>query len=152
MTLALRAHHLLCLLTYAGTGYSRAFVDNFDAVVARLAVGEAFVLVHGPDDICAPLCAAEGDCAHCYSSGVAERDRRAAQNLLPLLAPPADGDGGRTLDAATLARLRPAFASGRIRGACAGCEWADLCSRVADGGFAGVRLAGSGRALPASNR
>lgn len=142
MTLALRAHHLLCLLTYAGTGYSAAFVDNFDAVVARLAAGEAFVLVHGPDVICAPLCAAEGDCAHCHNSSVVERDRRAAQDLWPLLAPPTDGAGRRTLDSATLARLRSAFASGRIRGACAGCEWADLCSRIVDRGFTEVRLTG----------
>ena len=30
MTLALRAHHLLCMLTYAGRGYSPDFVRNFD--------------------------------------------------------------------------------------------------------------------------
>lgn len=142
MTLALRAHHLLCVLTYAGTGYSAAFVKNFDAVVARLAAGEAFVLVDGPDVICAPLCAAEGGGAHCHQASAAERDRRAAREVVPFLAPPVDPAGRRTLDAATLARLRAAFARGSIRGACAGCEWADLCTGIAASGFAGVRLAG----------
>ena len=39
-----------------------------------------------------------------------------------------------------LARLRAAFASGQIRGACDGCEWTELCSRIAADGFTGVRL------------
>lgn len=56
MTLALRAHHLLCMLTYAGRGYSPDFVRNFDHITARLAAGAPITLVHGPDAICAPLC------------------------------------------------------------------------------------------------
>ncbi len=36
----LRAHHLLCLLTYVGKGYSEAFVRRADALAARLSAGE----------------------------------------------------------------------------------------------------------------
>ena len=32
MTIKLRAHHLLCLLTYVGKGYSPAFTANYDRV------------------------------------------------------------------------------------------------------------------------
>ncbi|WP_292282104.1 DUF1284 domain-containing protein, partial [Mesorhizobium sp.] len=55
MTVRLRAHHLLCLLTYVGKGYSPAFTANYDVVVKRLAGGEDILIVSGPDDICAPL-------------------------------------------------------------------------------------------------
>ena len=40
MTVRLRAHHLLCLLTYVGKGYSPAFTANYDKMVKRLAGGE----------------------------------------------------------------------------------------------------------------
>ena len=39
MTVRLRAHHLLCLLTYVGKGYSPAFTANYDKVVRRLGEG-----------------------------------------------------------------------------------------------------------------
>jgi len=51
----LRAHHLLCILTFAGKGYSPAFVANMAGVVARIGAGEPIEVVAGPDDICAPL-------------------------------------------------------------------------------------------------
>lgn len=139
MTLALRAHHLLCLLTYAGTGYSAAFVRNFDAVAERIAAGEGVALAAGPDAICAPVCADEGDGAHCHCASVSMRDERAAQALAPLLGPPGPS-GGWQLDAPLLARLRVAFADGRLRGACVDCQWADLCTQVARQGYAGVRV------------
>lgn len=55
MSVKLRGHHLLCILTFVGHGYSRAFSDNYKAVVQRLNAGEPVVLVDGPDDICAAL-------------------------------------------------------------------------------------------------
>ncbi|QEA13716.1 DUF1284 domain-containing protein [Comamonas flocculans] len=139
MTLALRAHHLLCLLTYSGEGYSPAFVANFDAIVARLADGEALTLASGPDAICEPLCAGEGEGAHCHGASVRERDRQAAQALAPLLGAPGSGGGWR-LDASLLARLRAAFSAGRIRAACSGCPWDAMCTEVARQGYATARL------------
>ncbi len=137
MTVRLRAHHLLCLLTYRGVGYSPAFVDNFDEICRRLTAGEDVSLVEGPDDICAPLCAAEGADCHCLGASVTGRDglaRAALADDLPT-------DGILVLTPARIADWRRRFADGQIRAACAGCQWFDLCSDVAQSGFVGVRLA-----------
>ncbi len=48
VTVRLRAHHLLCLLTYVGKGYTPAFTANYDAVVARLDAGEDRAAGRGP--------------------------------------------------------------------------------------------------------
>ena len=81
MTLALRAHHLLCMLTYAGRGYSPDFVRNFDHITARLAAGAPITLVHGPDAICAPLCCGpDGNNAHCHQASAQARDAQATRN------------------------------------------------------------------------
>lgn len=140
MTVALRAHHLLCMLTYASKGYSPEFVHNFDGIVRRLAAGETVCVVDGPDAVCAPLCEREGACAHCHGADVRARDQRAAQDLSPLLGRPLGSGSRLRLDTALLERLRTAYASGHVRGACAGCEWADLCTGIASAGYAGVRL------------
>lgn len=138
--LELRAHHLLCMLTYVGKGYSPEFARNFDGIVRRLAAGEAALLVDGPDAICAPLCESEGACAHCFGAAVLGRDQRAAQELALLLGRPL-GPGSRLrLDVGLLSRMRTAFASGQIRGACAGCEWAGLCTGIASTDYEGARL------------
>lgn len=139
MTVRLRAHHLLCMLTYVGKGYSPAFVENYEAIAARLSAGEEIELVAGPDDICGPL--TPDPEAHCHGSGVVERDREAADAVARLIGSPLPPGARITPSAALLARLRKTFATGEIRTACSGCEWAGLCDHVADGGYAGVRVA-----------
>ncbi|SFP00936.1 hypothetical protein SAMN03159463_03404 [Mesorhizobium sp. NFR06] len=138
MTVRLRAHHLLCLLTYVGKGYSPAFTANYDVVVERLAGGEDIQIVSGPDDICTPLLD-EPD-AHCLGEGAAGRDELAAQDVADLLARPLQAGARIELDASTLARMRKAFSLGLTRKACPGCEWFELCGAVAAGGFHGTRL------------
>lgn len=139
MTIRLRAHHLLCMLTYVGKGYSPAFVDNYEAIAARLSAGEEIEIVDGPDDICAPLlCGAQ---PHCLGESVAERDRKAAGAVAMLLAMPVAIGAVIRPNALLLGRLRRAFAAGSIRTACTGCEWSGLCDTVSDGGYAGVRIA-----------
>ena len=134
MTVALRPHHLLCLLTYAGKGYTPAFTANFDDIARRLAEGEAIRIVEGPDDICTPLLD-EAD-AHCHRDSVTQRDARAAESLSQILGQPLSD----TTVLPDLATLRAAFSSGEARPACAGCPWFDLCSDIAGSGFDGVRL------------
>jgi len=138
VSVRLRAHHLLCMLTFVGEGYSPAFVANLDAIVRRVAGGEPIELIDGADDVCAPL-AGTGD-AHCASASAARRDRAALLALveanLPVEARPL------LLDATALARLRAAFADGSIRAACRGCEWNALCTAVAADGFTGSALLG----------
>jgi hypothetical protein len=136
MTVRLRAHHLLCLMTYIGRGYTPAFTENYDGVVSRLAAGEPIELVEGPDDICGPLLGFPN--THCHNASVLERDRLARLsvsehlNLADL--------NGLVLGQSTLAELRTAFRAGSTRSACTGCEWATLCDSVAEAGFADTRL------------
>ena len=138
MTIRLRAHHLLCLLTWAGKGYSPAFTAGFTLIATRIAAGEAVVLVDGPDDVCAPMLDDPG--CHCRGDSVARRDARTARDLAALLGRPLAAGQRLVLDPATLARMRRAFASEAIRGACAGCDWSGLCRDIADDGFAGAVL------------
>jgi hypothetical protein len=138
VTVKLRSHHLLCLLTYVGKGYSPAFTANYDVIADRLGRGEDILIVSGPDDICAPLL--DEPEPHCLRDGVIERDRLAARDVGALLARPVRVGARLKLDAVALARLRQAFSTGSTRAACQGCEWTDLCSAVAIGGYQGTRV------------
>lgn len=143
MTVRLRAHHLLCMLTYVGRGYSPAFVENYDAVVARLAQGEPIRLVAGPDDICAPI--QDIATAHCHNESVVERDRLALVSVGHLVGLAVDLAREFSLGAAMLAQFRDAFDRGQSRAACAGCEWSDLCDHVSQAGYPGAVLQVLGR-------
>ena len=138
MTVRLRSHHLLCLLTYVGKGYSAAFIANYDAIAKRLGRGEDVLIVSGPDDICRPMLG-EAE-SHCSGESAAGRDELAARDVGKLLARRIQAGARFSLDAATLASLRAAFSTGVTREACQGCEWAGLCSTVAAGGYRDVRL------------
>ncbi|MBZ9860455.1 DUF1284 domain-containing protein [Mesorhizobium sp. CA12] len=138
MTVKLRAHHLLCLLTYVGKGYSPAFTANYDKVVKRLGEGEAVVIVAGPDDVCAPLLGEPEP--HCLRESAAERDRMAARDVGALLGRPIQAGDRLVLDAHKLAGMRKAFSAGLTRQACSGCEWSGLCDTVAASGFSDTYL------------
>ena len=138
MTVRLRAHHLLCLLTYVGKGYSAAFIANYDAIAERLGRGEDILIVSGTDDICQPMLGEVE--SHCLGESAAGRDELAARDVGKLLARPIQAGARFSLDAATLASLRAAFSAGVTREACQGCEWAGLCTTVAAGGYRDVRL------------
>ena len=98
------------MLTYAGKGYSAAFTDNYDAIIARLGNGEDLILVSGPDDICQPLL---GDNqAHCFRDSVTRRDEQAAAAVSALLGSPIQPDSVFKLDKAVVERMREAFAAG----------------------------------------
>nr|WP_246329567.1 DUF1284 domain-containing protein [Chthonobacter rhizosphaerae] len=134
----LRGHHLLCILTYVGRGYSPAFVAAMDAVVERIRTGAPVRIVDGPDDICAAHVAEAPD-AHCHGDSAAERDRRAVHDVAGLMG--LGGEGAIRLTADRLDAARELFRTGRSRSACRGCSWADLCTSIAADGFAGARLA-----------
>ncbi|CAN5359469.1 DUF1284 domain-containing protein [soil metagenome] len=138
MTVALRAHHLLCMLTYVGHGYGEAFVAGYDRIVERIGRGEPIRLVDGPDDICAPLLT--GEQPHCLRDSVAARDAAARFQLEPLLGRGLAAGAGLVLSSAQLDALRDAFAQQQVRAACDGCQWSSLCSSIAGEAFAGVKL------------
>lgn len=123
-------------MTYIGRGYTPAFTDNYDAIVARLGAGETIELVEGPDDICGPLLGVTN--THCHNDSVRERDRLAHLAVSEHLG--FDDLNGLILGKSILSELRTAFRAGSTRAACAGCEWSDLCDSVAGQSFAGVRL------------
>ena len=137
MSIRLRAHHLLCILTFAGNGYSLEFTENFANIVARIGAGEAVELVDGPDDVCAPLDGS--DDTHCSDTPVRRRDREALRALAEA-DPPLSAVRPLILDGAAIAAMRAHFAAGTIRGACTGCPWSALCTDIAAADYVSARL------------
>lgn len=140
----LRGHHLLCMLTYIGNGYSPAFVENFDAIAMRLNNRETIHLVDGPDDICAPLLcggARSSEECHCHNESVIVRDRLAIEAISDLLGLELRPDTEFALETGQLNLLRKAFADGSTRKACHDCEWFELCTTIAvDENFARAKI------------
>ncbi|MUZ71124.1 DUF1284 domain-containing protein [Agrobacterium vitis] len=136
MTVRLRGHHLLCMLTFVGEGYTADFVANYRRVAARLTEGETIEIVDGPDDLCQPL--THSQTAHCFRDSVLERDRKAKDAVAELLSRPVATGTIITPDAPLLARLRAAFAKGSVRSACHDCEWSSLCDGIAAEGYSGA--------------
>jgi hypothetical protein len=139
MTVSIRPHHLLCILTYLGKGYTAAFVRNYGTIVDRLNRGEGIRLVAGPDDICLPMLRETG--CHCRNESVNLRDRQALEDIRAALGVPRAFGDTIVLDAGNTGLLRKAFAAGTVRTACQGCEWHALCTRIARNEFRGCRLA-----------
>ncbi len=134
----LRGHHLLCLQTYKGLGYSEGFVRGMDAITERLNAGETVEIVEGPDDICAGW-AHEPD-NHCHADRAAARDASALAAFSRMLGSPI-GPGARIPKAGRLmVSARPLFAAGELRAGCTQCPWIETCDGIAAEGFAGTRL------------
>jgi hypothetical protein len=139
MSVSIRPHHLLCMLTYLGKGYTPAFVDNYSAIVQRLNDGEPVELVDGPDDLCQPMLNEPG--CQCRNESVRHRDRTATADIAQALGRQLESGKSFVLDRQVLSLLREAFAMGTIRKACEGCEWQILCSKIARNEFRGCHLA-----------
>ena len=145
----LRPHHLLCMLTYAGRGYTPRFTSGMDDLITRLGAGEEIVLVDGPDDICAPWVAEAADGAdirapHCHEPRVTTRDDAAARDVGRLLDQAVSSGSRLRLNAALLARLREAYQADTIRSGCTACEWKPFCDSLSTADFAGCRLTARG--------
>ncbi|WP_181700791.1 DUF1284 domain-containing protein [Chthonobacter albigriseus] len=143
----LRGHHLLCVLTFVGKGYSPAFVAGMVGVVNRLSAGSAIRIVDGPDDICAAHVAEESE-PHCLLPRAQARDAAALADVGALFGVDLRPGSIFVSPADWIERLRKAFVEGRIRAACAGCEWSDLCTAIATDGFPGVQLASGAKPEP----
>lgn len=139
MTVRLRPHHLLCMLTFVGKGYTAAFTENYIRIAARLSAGEDILVVEGPDDVCAPMLGEAG--MHCLNESVADRDGKASAAVEVLLKLPAGPGASIRPSEDLLLRMRQAFAAGAIRDACQRCEWSPLCTGIAASGFDGVLVA-----------
>jgi hypothetical protein len=121
----LRGHHFVCLQFYRGEGYSAAFVDNLNSMVARTEV-EPAVLVAGADDVCVacPGLGADGTCVD-GQAGEVEVARLDALAWTLLGAAPGEA---LSLSEARRRIAADAVGAGRWRSeACAGCAWEDVC-------------------------
>jgi len=138
MTVRLRAHHLLCILTYIGKGYSPAFTDNMTVIAGRISAGETIEIVEGPDDICAPRQAETN--AHCCDDSVQKRDLQAAQDVGRVLQILVRDGAKLSLDKSSLKRLRAAFTQDKIRSACRDCQWGEICTAISTNGYGGAMV------------
>lgn len=141
----LRPHHLLCMLTYAGRGYTPRFTLNLDDIIRRLGSGEEIEIVSGPDDICAPwLHEAETvsdiRTPHCHESRIAGRDDRATSDISKLLQRQITPSSRLRLTANLISHLRQAYQAETIRTGCDGCEWKSFCDSLSASGFADCKL------------
>lgn len=124
----LRPHHLLCMLTYIGKGYSKAFTTNFTLLVDEFNKGDIEIkLIEGPDDICRPRLSdpLDKDC-HCLDQDIVEQDAMALKDLNLNY-----GDQF-TLSKDLIVQNRTLFQQNKIRKACTTCPWYDLCTDVAN--------------------
>jgi hypothetical protein len=142
MTVRLRPHHLLCMLTFIGKGYTPAFTENYIRIATRLSAGEDILVVDGPDDICAPMLGEVDN--HCLCDTVTERDRSASAAVEGLLGMSAGAGQSILPDANFLRRMREAFSAGTIREGCVRCEWSPLCTGIAASGFEDVLVVSPG--------
>lgn len=144
--LRLRGHHLLCMLTYIGQGYTQVFSDSFSNKMKGISEGTTEIeIVYGAkDDLCQvlqcdPSCPAD-IARHCLEGDAARRDDMALATLSAFLRLPLKAGYRLRLTPEYVRILRQEFAAGTIRQACAGCEWFDLCTAVAREGYRGVKL------------
>lgn len=141
--LRFRPHHLLCMLTYKGNGYSKSFVENFDLLIERMNTSSVTLeICKGPDDICAPrLCDPTDATCHCHDADLLKTDDQALADLGTL--PSLDNISyGSTipLTRELIRDLRTAYAKNTIRTACQGCEWKEFCDQIKDDQFQETKL------------
>ena len=141
----LRGHHLLCMLSYRGEGYTPAFIENFDAIINQINNGAAIEIVSGADDICAALRqGGDTSCAHakvCRKESVKTHDRVALKDVARALKKRSLQAGNMLkISKGDIRHLRHLFVRGAIRAACTTCPWRDFCSQIAAEKFSGVKL------------
>lgn len=145
----LRPHHLYCMLTYKGLGYTDDFVCNYNQIAEKLSQDTIMIqLVEGPDDICAPMmqCQNHPD-FHCTFDRVKDRDAAVLKILnqqieagtLPI-STPLLSDSLFQLTENLLQSMRQLFKNKTLRLACEGCQWYDTCTDIADDNFKDVKI------------
>lgn len=114
--LHLRPHHLLCLQTFVGRGYSEEFVEHMTLAKRQLTADPRtpIILVNGADDLCAhcPNCI-EGQCT---SEKPALFDRAVRDKL---------GQNTPSILIGIPNDLR--ITEDLLIASCPGCDWRELC-------------------------
>lgn len=138
-----RPHHLLCMLTHVGKGYSETFIQNMGDILEQINQGNHdIILEYGPDDICAPrLCDKSDTTCHCRENHITDRDNEALADFENHAEFSMFKIGNRfKLTKDLINRLRIVYKTQDIRTACKDCEWYDLCTDIAHNGFKGTKL------------
>lgn len=124
--LPLRAHHLMCVTTYQGKGYSPEFVANMNRVWHALRAG-AYHRVRATS-VADPLCGAcpnlqdPGEDTSCrYHGSISGRDRR-------MLAAMGWQEGEVVELAPVLEHIHANHADLMAR-VCVGCDWTSICGQ-----------------------
>ena len=132
--LHLRPHHLLCLQTFTGRGYSEEFVRHMTLVKRQLTRDPrtAIELVSGVDDLCAH-CPNNVD-GQCTSDNPALFDSKVSRKLYStgIISPDAaskDHPGKRPVLTGIPDALE--ISSSVLEECCPGCEWKELCLSIA---------------------
>lgn len=119
--ICLRPHHLMCIQSYIGKGYSEEFVKNMDIVVGSLRenADQTIRLVEGNDHVCS-------HCPHniggtkCKSDDkVIAMDRKVLKHLEITL--------GEYTYSYLLNRLKEKLTDEAFKDICGDCEWYELC-------------------------
>ena len=114
--LHLRPHHLLCLQTFVGRGYSEEFVEHMTLVKRQLTANPLtpITLVSGADDLCAhcPNCVG----GQCTSEKPALFDRLVRDEL-----------GQNTPSTLIGIPENRRITEDLLAACCPGCEWRGLC-------------------------
>lgn len=134
VVLHLRPHHLLCLQTFTGRGYSEEFVRHMTLVRDQL-IREPLTpveLVSGVDDLCAH-CPNNVD-GQCTSDNPALFDSKVSRKLYSsgLISPDAvskDHPGKQPVLTGIPNALK--ISSSVLEECCPGCEWKELCLSIA---------------------
>jgi hypothetical protein len=142
----LRGHHLLCILTYIGMGYTPHFTENMTTIAERINQGALIEIVEGPDDICAALLdPAHETCAHARTctedDELREIDQQALIDVSRLLHMPVLKTGDRfKFGRGEITHTRVAFKANAIRSTCRHCPWNSICTDNAANNFPDVKL------------
>lgn len=123
--IVLRFHHLLCMHTYSGTGYSEDFCRNMERIRSHLFENPDTIvkLIKGCDDICANCPNRTGHLCK-EEKSILKRDRDTAAFFML--------EEGACLSYRDLVKkINPRFSAlWDIRTVCIRCEFASLCNAV----------------------
>ena len=121
--LHLRPHHLLCLQTFVGRGYSEEFVEHMTLVKRQLAADPhtPIMLVNGADDLCAHC----SNCVdgRCTSENPALFDQLVKEKLRACNQYPDTGSLRGIPDELHITE-------NLLAACCPECEWLELCYTV----------------------
>ncbi|MFH0811156.1 MAG: DUF1284 domain-containing protein [Pseudomonadota bacterium] len=126
----LRGHHLICLHFYHGEGYDAEFVSHLSVLLGRAEIGEAVLVVEGPDEVCGICPWFNGQiCEHSAGAEAEIRDMDATAMRLLNVAP------GDSVAWPALQEHLPEILSPWRERYCRSCGWQAACRK---GGLAGL--------------